>query len=91
MFTSPVSTISLPGESAVEFTIKQLALKVLGMTGSRSELVFKPLPADDPRQRQPEISLARKALQWQPTVDLEQGLSATIESWTSSWTRTGRR
>jgi UDP-glucuronate decarboxylase len=73
-FTGPVNL-----GNPVEFTIKELATKVLELTGSRSELVFAPLPADDPRQRQPDISLARRALQWQPTVDLERGLTATID------------
>jgi UDP-glucuronate decarboxylase len=73
-FTGPVN-LGNPSE----FTIKELALKVRELIGSRSELVFKPLPADDPRQRQPDIALARKTLQWQPTVGLEHGLIATIE------------
>jgi UDP-glucuronate decarboxylase len=73
-FTGPVNL-----GNPTEFTIKELAHKVLELTGSRSELVFAPLPADDPRQRQPDISLARRVLQWQPTVDLERGLEATIE------------
>ena len=55
-----------------------LARKVLDLTGSRSEFVYKPLPADDPRQRQPDISLARKELGWQPTMTLEEGLKPTI-------------
>ncbi len=61
-----------------EFTIRELAEKVLSLTGSRSRLVFRPLPTDDPRQRQPDISLARQALQWQPAVSLEDGLKHTI-------------
>jgi UDP-glucuronate decarboxylase len=61
-----------------EFTIRELAEKVLDLTGSRSRLVYRPLPTDDPRQRQPDISLARQALQWQPTVSLEDGLKETI-------------
>jgi UDP-glucuronate decarboxylase len=73
-FTGPVNL-----GNPVEFTILELARKVLELTGSRSELVFAPLPADDPRQRQPDISLAERVLQWQPTVDLERGLKATIE------------
>ena len=62
-----------------EFTIRQLAEQVLAMTGSRSELSFLPLPADDPRQRRPDIGLASTRLGWAPKVPLEQGLKPTIE------------
>jgi UDP-glucuronate decarboxylase len=62
----------------VEFTIRQLAEQVIAMTGSRSALVELPLPADDPRQRQPDIGLARQHLGWNPDVTLEQGLERTI-------------
>jgi len=62
----------------VEFTIRELAELTLKLTGSRSKLVFRPLPSDDPRQRQPEISLARSSLGWAPTVALEEGLKRTI-------------
>ncbi len=62
----------------VEFTIKQLAETVVRMTGSSSSLVYKPLPADDPKQRQPDITLARKHLDWEPAIQLEQGLEKTI-------------
>ena len=51
---------------------------IIGMTGSRSKLVREPLPHDDPTQRRPDISLARRALGWEPKVDLKQGLAATI-------------
>lgn len=61
-----------------EFTIKALAEKVIQLTGSKSELVFKDLPTDDPLQRCPDISLAKAALDWQPTVQLEEGLKTTI-------------
>lgn len=61
-----------------EFTIRELAETVLRLTGSRSELIFKPLPADDPTQRQPNIEKAKSALGWQPTVQLEDGLKETI-------------
>ena len=61
-----------------EFTIHELARKVIDLTGSRSELVFKPLPSDDPTQRCPDISLAREKLDWEPTVGLEDGLKKTI-------------
>ncbi len=62
-----------------EITVRQLAETVIAMTQSRSPLVFKPLPADDPRQRQPDISLAREKLGWAPTVDLRDGLKRTID------------
>jgi len=63
----------------VEFTIRELAESVIRMTGSRSELVFCPLPADDPRQRQPDIALAQGVLGWRPTIELAEGLKRTIE------------
>jgi UDP-glucuronate decarboxylase len=56
----------------------QLAEKVIGLTESRSEIVFAPLPQDDPTQRQPDISLATQSLGWTPTTVLEQGLARTI-------------
>jgi len=62
-----------------EFTIRQLAELVLEMTDSRSCLVEEPLPADDPMQRQPDISLAKEHLDWEPTVSLKKGLEKTIE------------
>ena len=62
----------------VEFTIKQLAETVLRMVGGKSELVFKALPQDDPKQRRPDISLARQTLGWEPKIELEQGLENTI-------------
>jgi len=61
-----------------EFTILELAEKVIELTDSKSEIVFKPLPADDPRQRQPDITLAREVLGWEPKVPLEEGLKKTI-------------
>ena len=61
-----------------EFTIRQLAEMVIKLTGASSKLVFKPLPADDPMQRKPDISRARKVLGWEPTVQLEAGLGKTI-------------
>ncbi|HYA65513.1 MAG TPA: UDP-glucuronic acid decarboxylase family protein [Burkholderiaceae bacterium] len=72
-FTGPVN-IGNPGE----FTMLELAEKILRLTGSRSKLAFEPLPADDPRQRQPDISLAREQLSWEPKVALEDGLRETI-------------
>ena len=62
-----------------EFTIRQLADKVLAQTGSDSKIELKPLPEDDPRQRQPDITLATKLLDWNPKVDLKAGLDITIE------------
>ncbi len=73
-FTGPVN-IGNP----VEFQIIDLARLVLQMTGSKSELIFKPLPQDDPKQRKPDISLAQKTLGWNPKISLEQGLSRTIQ------------
>lgn len=61
-----------------EFTIKELAEKVIELTGSSSKIVYQDLPADDPKQRQPDISLAREKLEWSPTVALEEGLKKTI-------------
>jgi len=61
-----------------EFSILSLAETVLRLTGSRSRIAYKPLPEDDPTQRQPDISLARKELHWLPTLDLVEGLSRTI-------------
>ena len=71
--TGPVN-LGNPGE----FTIRALAEKVLAMTGSRSKLEFRALPADDPKQRQPDITLAKSRLGWSPMVALDKGLPATI-------------
>ncbi|MBU4564742.1 MAG: SDR family oxidoreductase [Desulfarculus sp.] len=62
-----------------EFTMLELAEKVIKLSGSKSPLDFKPLPPDDPTQRQPNISLAKEKLGWSPTVELEQGLAPTLE------------
>jgi len=62
-----------------EFTIYELAQKILDITGSKSNIIRKPLPQDDPMQRKPDISLAEKKLDWHPVVKLEQGLKKTIE------------
>ena len=61
-----------------EFTIRELADEVIGLTGSTSRIVHRPLPADDPRQRRPDITQARRELDWQPRVPLSSGLKATI-------------
>lgn len=62
-----------------EFTVRELADIVIDMTGSHSPIVHMPLPADDPRQRKPDISLARQTLDWEPRIDLHSGLARTIE------------
>jgi UDP-glucuronate decarboxylase len=62
----------------VEFTMLELAENVLRLVGSKSKLTFKPLPTDDPRQRQPNITLAKEKLGWEPKVKLEDGLKETI-------------
>ena len=72
-FTGPINL-----GNPEEFTMLQLAEIVLKLTGSKSKLVFKPLPSDDPRQRQPDISLAKKALEWSPATALDQGLERTV-------------
>ena len=72
-FTGPIN-IGNP----TEFTIRQLAEEVISLTGSKSRLIFKPLPVDDPKQRQPDISLAKKTIDWSPSVELESGLEKTI-------------
>jgi UDP-glucuronate decarboxylase len=72
-FTGPVNV-----GNPVEFTILELAERVLKLVGGRSRLVFKPLPEDDPKQRQPDITLAKAKLGWQPKVALEDGLKETI-------------
>lgn len=61
-----------------EFTIRELAEKVIRLTDSRSELVFRPLPQDDPRQRQPDLTKAKAVLEWEPKVSLDDGLKETI-------------
>jgi UDP-glucuronate decarboxylase len=62
-----------------EFQIIELAEKVIELTNSRSEIIFLPLPDDDPKQRRPDISLAKQTIQWQPKVKLEEGLKNTIQ------------
>jgi UDP-glucuronate decarboxylase len=73
-FTGPVNL-----GNPKEFTILELAEKIVQMTASRSKIVFKPLPTDDPVQRQPDIALARRELAWEPKVPLQEGLRDTID------------
>jgi len=73
-FTGPVNL-----GNPVEFTIKELAEKVIDMTSSKSRITYKPLPHDDPKQRQPDITLAKKELNWEPKIKLEEGLVKTIQ------------
>lgn len=72
-FKGPVN----PGNPG-EFTMLELAEKVIRLTGSKSQIVHEPLPSDDPAQRRPVIDLAREKLDWQPKIDLEEGLKRTI-------------
>ncbi|EGK00571.1 UDP-glucuronic acid decarboxylase family protein [Dysgonomonas gadei] len=72
-FVGPVNTGN-PGE----FTMLELANLILELTGSKSKLVFKPLPSDDPKQRKPDISLAKEKLNWEPKIQLREGLTETI-------------
>ena len=84
-FIGPVN-IGNPGE----FTIKQLAEMVIELTGSKSKLVYRPLPADDPTQRKPDITLARSKLHWEPKIALREGLTKTIAWFRSIDVRTFR-
>jgi len=72
-FTGPVNL-----GNPVEFTILELAEKVIELTGSKSKIVYQPLPADDPKQRRPDIRLAGEKLGWSPKIALEAGLKKTI-------------
>lgn len=73
-FTGPVNT-----GNPHEFTILQLAQKIIELTGSKSKIIYKPLPSDDPMMRKPDITLAKKELDWSPKIELEEGLLKTIE------------
>lgn len=73
-FIGPVNT-----GNPHEFTILELAQKVIELTGSKSKIIYKPLPSDDPMMRKPDISIAKKELDWSPKVELEEGLIKTIE------------
>ena len=72
--TGPVN-MGNPGE----FTMLELAEKVISLTGSKSRLVYKPLPGDDPKQRRPDITLAGQLFSWKPEIMLDEGLQRTIE------------
>ena len=73
-FIGPVN-IGNPGE----FTIRELAEQVIRISGSKSKLVQRPLPSDDPTRRRPDITLAKKELGWEPKISLEEGLDKTID------------
>ena len=77
-FTDPINL-----GNPVEFTMLELAHLILDLTGSRSELIFLPLPGDDPKQRKPDISLAWEQLNWKPNTQLREGLMAMIEFFVS--------
>ncbi|NNE38561.1 MAG: NAD-dependent epimerase/dehydratase family protein, partial [Gammaproteobacteria bacterium] len=72
--TGPVN-LGNPGE----FTVKELAENIIEMTGAKSTLEYRPLPDDDPKQRQPDITLASQALDWEPRIKLREGLKQTIQ------------
>ena len=72
--TGPVN-LGNPGE----YTVRELAEKIIRTVGSKSRLVFQPLPQDDPARRKPDISLAKKILDWEPTVSLKDGLKKTVD------------
>jgi UDP-glucuronate decarboxylase len=74
-----------------ECTMQELAELVLKLTGSRSALIYKPLPSDDPKRRRPDISLARRALEWSPSIPLERGVARTIEYFDRALRRDGER
>jgi len=79
MATGPDTTGPINIGNPNEFTMLELAQKVISLTGSRSKIIYQPLPEDDPRQRQPDITKAWTVLGWQPHVQLEEGLKRTIE------------
>lgn len=79
MESDPVITGPINLGNPGEFSIKQLAEKVIDLTGSKSKIIYQPLPQDDPTQRKPDIAQAQEKLGWQPTVSLDQGLPRTID------------
>ncbi len=74
--TQTVGPINIGNPS--EFTMLQLAEEVIRLTGSKSKIVYQPLPGDDPQKRRPDISKAKEILNWEPVVSLEEGLIKTI-------------
>ena len=82
-FIGPVN-LGNPGE----FTMLELAEKVIDMTNSKSKIVFRPLPSDDPKKRRPDISLAKEKLSWEPKVPLSEGLEKTINYFISEMEKT---
>ena len=83
---TPVN-IGNPGE----FTVRELAERIVAMTGTKSKIAYQPLPVDDPRQRRPDISVAKKELGWEPTVALEDGLTSTIAYFEGLLTKTSAK
>lgn len=83
MDTDPDVTGPINLGNPVEFTVRDLAEKIIALTGSSSQIEIKPLPADDPKQRQPDIAKAKALLHWEPNVSLETGLLKTIEFYRS--------
>jgi UDP-glucuronate decarboxylase len=79
METGPETTGPINIGNPNEFTVLELAEKVIDLTGSESRIIQEPLPQDDPKQRQPDISKAKEVLGWQPSIELEQGLGKTID------------
>lgn len=73
-FQGPINT-----GNPSEFTIKELAQKVIEKTGSKSKIIYKDLPSDDPTQRRPDISLAKTKFNWEPKINLDEGLEKTIK------------
>jgi len=83
---TPVN-IGNPGE----FTVRELAERIVAMTGTKSKIAYQPLPVDDPRQRRPDISVAKKELGWEPTAALEDGLTSTIAYFERLLTKTSAK
>ena len=81
VFMATPATITGPINlgNPVEFSILDLAEKIIRLTGTKSNIVFRPLPEDDPIQRKPDTSLAREKLGWEPIIDFDEGLYRTIE------------
>jgi UDP-glucuronate decarboxylase len=79
METGPETTGPINIGNPNEFTVRELAEKVIALIGSNSQIVQEPLPQDDPKQRQPDITKAKEVLDWQPSIELEQGLVKTID------------